>query len=65
VVAWEVGDRSDGTLKTLLNRVGMEGVRFASDDWGGYQRCIPDDQLYTGKDLTYPLEQETAIHDIF
>jgi len=29
-----------------------------TDDWEGFHRCIPEDQLFTGKDLTFPIEQD-------
>ena len=28
--------------------------------WEGYHRLIPDDQLFTGKDLTVPIEQDNS-----
>ena len=55
VVAWEVADRSDRALKTLLGKLRMEGTVFAAETQGGYARCIPENQLFTGKDLTFPI----------
>jgi insertion element IS1 protein InsB len=31
-----------------------------TDDWEGYHRCIPESQLFTGKDLTFPVEQNNS-----
>jgi insertion element IS1 protein InsB len=31
-----------------------------TDDWDGYHRLIPENQLFTGKDLTYPIEQDNS-----
>lgn len=31
-----------------------------TDDWEGYHRCIPENQLFTGKDLTFPVEQNNS-----
>jgi len=31
-----------------------------TDDWDGYHRCIPEDQLFTGKDLTFGIEQDNS-----
>lgn len=31
-----------------------------TDDWEGFHRCIPEDQLFTGKDLTFPIEQDNS-----
>lgn len=38
----------------------MEGRDFITDDWEGYHRLIPEDRLYTGKDLTFPIEQDNS-----
>ncbi len=35
-----------------LAKVGLEGRMFITDDWEGFHRLIPQDQLFTGKDLT-------------
>ena len=45
-----LGRRDDATCQKLLNKVGLEGKTFVTDDWEGYHRLIPDDQLFTGKD---------------
>ena len=31
-----------------------------TDDWEGFRRNIPKDQLFTGKDLTFPIEQDNS-----
>jgi insertion element IS1 protein InsB len=31
-----------------------------TDDWEGFHRLIPPDQLLTGKDLTFPIEQDNG-----
>ena len=31
-----------------------------TDDWEGFHRCMPEDQLFTGKDLTFPIEQDNS-----
>ena len=38
----------------------MSGKTFVTDDWEGYHRMIPEDQLFTGKDLTFPIEQDNS-----
>ena len=38
----------------------MEGRTFITDDWEGLHRLIPEDQLFTGKDLTFPIEQDNS-----
>jgi len=29
-----------------------------TDDWEGFHRCIPEEPLFTGKNLTFPIEQD-------
>ena len=31
-----------------------------TDDWEGFQRVIPQEQLFTGKDLTFGIEQDNS-----
>ena len=31
-----------------------------TDDWEGFQRVIPQERLFTGKDLTFPIEQDNS-----
>ena len=38
----------------------MRGKTFVTDDWEGYHRLIPEAQLFTGKDLTFPIEQDNS-----
>ncbi len=41
----------------MLDKVGLKGETFATDDWQGCHRVIPEDRLLTGKDLTFRIEQ--------
>src|SRR3954465_8485299 len=59
-LAWELGGRDDATCRRLLDRVGVEGNVFLTDDWEGFHRLIPEGQLFTGKDLTFPIEQDNS-----
>ena len=59
-VAWVLGGRDDATCRRLLDKVGLAGKTFVTDDWEGYRRVIPEDQLFTGKDLTFPIEQDNS-----
>jgi insertion element IS1 protein InsB len=59
-LAWEPGGRDDATCRRLLDRVGLEGHVFVTDDWEGFRRLIPGEQLFTGKDLTFPIEQDNS-----
>ncbi len=38
----------------------MKGKTFLTDDWEGYHRVIPEDQLFTGKDLTFSIEADNS-----
>ena len=59
-LAWELGGRDDATCRRLLDKVGLKGNVFVPDDWEGFQRLIPQAQLFTGKDLTFPIEQDNS-----
>ena len=59
-VAWVLGGRDDATCQKLLDKIGIEGKTFVTDDWEGYHRLIPEDQLFTGKDLTVSIEQDNS-----
>ncbi|WP_428483390.1 IS1 family transposase [Rhodopila sp.] len=59
-MAWVLGGRDDATCRRLLDKVGLSGKTFVTDDWEGYHRLIPEDQLFTGKDLTFPIEQDNS-----
>ena len=59
-VAWVLGGRDDATCRRLLDKVGVKGKTFVTDDWEGYHRVIPEAQLFTGKDLTFPIEQDNS-----
>ena len=55
-----LGGRDDATCRRLLDKVGVNGKTFVTDDWEGYHRVILEDQLFTGKDLTLPIEQDNS-----
>ena len=55
-----LGGRDDKTLQKLIDKVGIEGKTFITDDWEGFHRLIPGDQLFTGKDLTVPIERDNS-----
>ena len=58
-IAWILGRRDDATCQKLLNKIGAEGKTFVTDDWEGNHRLIPEDQLFTGKDLTVPIDADS------
>ena len=53
-------ERDDASCRRLLDKVGIASKTFVTDDWEGYHRVIPQDQLFTGKDLTVPMEQDNS-----
>ena len=55
-----LGGRDDATCQKLLDKVGLTGKTFLTDDWEGFHRLIPEDQLFTGKDLTFSIEQDNS-----
>ena len=44
----------------LLDKVGIDGHVFVTDDREGFRRLIPEEQHFTGKDLTFPIEQDNS-----
>jgi insertion element IS1 protein InsB len=59
-LAWVLGGRDDATCQKRLDRIGLQGKRFITDDWPGDHRLIPAAQLTTGKHLTFPIEQDNS-----
>jgi IS1 family transposase len=59
-LARELGGRDDATGRRLLDKVGLKGHVFLTDDWQGFHRLIPEGQPFTGKDLTFPIEQDNS-----
>jgi insertion element IS1 protein InsB len=55
-----LGGRDDATCRKLIDKVGLDGKTFVADDWEGYHRVIPAAQLFTGKDLTFPIGQDDS-----
>jgi insertion element IS1 protein InsB len=43
-----------------MEEIGLSGHTFITDDWEGFHHLIPENQLFTGKDLTYPIEQDNS-----
>ena len=49
-----------GACLRLLAELGVEGRVFLTDDWDGFDRCIPEDERDTGKDPTFASEQDNS-----
>ena len=45
-VAWVVGGGDDETCQKLLDKIGVEGKTFITDDWDGYHRLIKERTLH-------------------
>ncbi len=60
VVEWELGRRNNGTLKRLLEKIGIKDHIFMTDDFEAYHRYLLANQHVTGKDLTFPIEQDNS-----
>ena len=59
-MAWVLGGRDDAALRRLIDKVGLAGRTFVTDDWEGYRRVTPEAQSFTGKGLTFPIEQDKS-----
>ena len=59
-LAWVCGRRDDKTCRRLLDKIGIAGKTFVTDDWEGFHRLIPGDRHFTGKDLTFSIEQDNS-----
>jgi insertion element IS1 protein InsB len=59
-LAREPGGRDDATCRRLLEKVGVGGDVFLTDDREGFHRLIPEERLFAGKDLTFPIEQDDS-----
>src|SRR3954468_14545964 len=59
-LAWELGGRDDATCRRLLDRVGVDGNVFLTDDWEGFHGLTPQYRLFTGKAFPSPIEQDNS-----
>lgn len=60
IIGWHLGNRTDACLQQFLDWLGIKGRIFITDDWDGFHRLIPAQQLYTGKDLTMKIESSNS-----
>ncbi|MBL0941244.1 MAG: IS1 family transposase [Alphaproteobacteria bacterium] len=59
-LGWELGNRGDSCCKKLIQRVDDGECVFATDDWAGFYRLLPEDRHFPGKDLTFPIEASNS-----
>jgi insertion element IS1 protein InsB len=55
-LGWVLGDRSDASLHTLVQKIDTGTCAFMTDEWGGFFRILPENRHFWGKDLTFPIE---------
>jgi DNA-directed RNA polymerase subunit N (RpoN/RPB10) len=55
--ARRIGQRDKAPPKEVLDEIGVDGREFVIDNYEEYHQLIPEYQLYTGKDLTFPIEE--------
>lgn len=59
VFAYTLGQRGDECLKQLLGLLERFTVRlYCTDDWGAYERLLPEDQHLITKRYTQSIEQQ-------
>ena len=55
-----LGRRDAATCQKLLATIGLKGRTFLTDDWKVFHKLIPSNQLLTGKDLIFSIEQDNS-----
>jgi IS1 family transposase len=55
-LGWALGGRDDASCRPLIEKVDDGNCDFITDDWAGFHRMIQAERLFTGKDLTFPIE---------
>lgn len=59
-LAWHLGDRSDASLRALIQKVDDGLCTFVTDEWEGFFRCLPENRHFFGKDLTFTIESTNS-----
>ena len=61
LIDWEIGDRTHQTFKRLYERLAQYKVLFfCADHWSGFNKVIPKEMLFQGKEKTYRIEQNNC-----
>ena len=50
-----LGGRDDVSLQKFLDTIVIKDRTFITENWADYHHEIPENQLFTGKDLTFPI----------
>ncbi|GAJ45737.1 hypothetical protein HE1_00046 [Holospora elegans E1] len=57
------GDHSDQTFKRLFERLKKWKILFyCVDHWAGFNKIVPSNRLFQGKDKAFSIEQNNARH---
>ena len=58
---WEFGDRSHKTFLRLFKRLQRWNALFyCGDHWAGFNKIIPQNRLFQGKEKTFSIEQNNS-----
>ncbi|GAJ46399.1 hypothetical protein HE1_00732 [Holospora elegans E1] len=58
-----IGDRSRQTFKRLFERLKKWKILFyCAEHWAGFNKIIPSNRLFQGKDKTFSIEPNNAQH---
>jgi len=59
ILAWYNGNRSDDAFLKLYGFLSQIPIRmYFTDEWGAYQRYLPQEKHYVGKDMTWKIERK-------
>jgi insertion element IS1 protein InsB len=59
--AWKIGERNHRTLREFLREIGIKDREFVTDNYSGFHKLIPEKHLFTGKDITPPIERDNSL----
>ena len=58
IVCWQLGRRTDESCQKLLNKLAESQVpRYCTDEWESYQKFIPTERHWIGKEGTQRIER--------
>jgi IS1 family transposase len=55
-LGWHISNRSDASLRRLLDKIDDGKCHFVTDECSGFFRLLSEGRHFYGKDLTYPIE---------
>ncbi|WP_033923803.1 IS1 family transposase, partial [Piscirickettsia salmonis] len=59
ILAYHFGRRKDEALIALKSKLSSFNIRYYyTDDWGSYQRILPEDSHFIGKKNTQAIERK-------